>query len=233
MDPPLNCVKPRMMSIIFVCSVQSCSNMSFESPSFKWRRCHIPLTHTIGRPQIKGPHIVYAYEVAVMCHDSWWLLMSCYLTRWMFNLTIRVRSHVWTWTSSLGNEMGVHAEKSCLLRAHSLKSSMFGGRFWGIIDQNHGVSKFLKFNRFTCNWRSVLPIHCMSFFNQTNTCWNVCAGKITKGHFTHETECLWLVHLKHSHWWKRRKRRSRSKFTSNYAWGTNGVCECKMDVKST
>ena len=30
------------------------------------------------------------------------------------------------------------------------------------------------------------------------------------------------------------KRRGRSKFvTSHYAWGTNGVCECKTDVKST
>jgi hypothetical protein len=26
---------------------------------------------------------------------------------------------------------------------------------------------------------------------------------------------------------------SRSKFVTNYTWGTNGVCECKMDVKST
>ena len=33
-----------------------------------------------------------------------------------------------------------------------------------------------------------------------------------------------------THWWKRR---SRSKFASHYAWGTNGVCECKMDVTST
>jgi hypothetical protein len=38
------------------------------------------------------------------------------------------------------------------------------------------------------------------------------------------------LHFKHSHWWKRR---SRSKFVaSHYAWGANGVCECKMDVKS-
>jgi hypothetical protein len=40
----------------------------------------------------------------------------------------------------------------------------------------------------------------------------------------------WPLHFKHSHWWKRR---SRSKFASHYAWGTNKVCECKMDVKST
>ena len=51
-----------------------------------------------------------------------------------------------------------------------------------------------------------------------------------QGHFTHETESPWPLHFKHSHWWKRR---SRSKFASHYAWGTNGVCECKMDVKST
>ena len=49
-------------------------------------------------------------------------------------------------------------------------------------------------------------------------------------HFTHKTESPWPLHFKHSHWWKRR---SRSKFASHYAWGTNGVCECKMDVKST
>ena len=35
------------------------------------------------------------------------------------------------------------------------------------------------------------------------------------------------LHFKHSRWWKRR---SRSKFASHYAWGTNGVCECKMNV---
>ena len=32
------------------------------------------------------------------------------------------------------------------------------------------------------------------------------------------------------HWWKRW---SWSKFASHYAWGTDGVCECNMDVKST
>ena len=41
---------------------------------------------------------------------------------------------------------------------------------------------------------------------------------------------LWMLHFKHSHWWKRR---SQSKSASHYVWGTNGVCECKMDVKST
>jgi len=52
----------------------------------------------------------------------------------------------------------------------------------------------------------------------------------TKGHSTHQTDSPWPLHFKHSHWWKRR---TRSKFaTSHYAWGTNGVCECKMDVKS-
>jgi len=51
-----------------------------------------------------------------------------------------------------------------------------------------------------------------------------------KAHFTHETESPWPLHFKHSHWWKRRVR---SKFASHYAWGTTGVCECLMDVKST
>ena len=51
-----------------------------------------------------------------------------------------------------------------------------------------------------------------------------------KGHFTHKTESPWPLHFKHSHWWKRRRR---SKFASHYVWGTNGVCECKVDVKST
>ena len=52
----------------------------------------------------------------------------------------------------------------------------------------------------------------------------------TKGHSTHETESVWPLHFKHSCWWKRR---NQSEFASHYAWGTNGVCECKMDVKST
>ena len=51
-----------------------------------------------------------------------------------------------------------------------------------------------------------------------------------KGHFTHETRSPWPLHFKYSHWWKGW---SRSKFTSHYTWGTNGACECKMDVKST
>ena len=40
----------------------------------------------------------------------------------------------------------------------------------------------------------------------------------------------YYTRFKHSHWWKMR---SWSKFASHYAWGTNGVCECKKDVKST
>ena len=52
----------------------------------------------------------------------------------------------------------------------------------------------------------------------------------SQSHFTHKTESPWPFHFGHSHWWKRR---SRSKFASHYAWGTNGVCEYKMDVKST
>jgi hypothetical protein len=51
-----------------------------------------------------------------------------------------------------------------------------------------------------------------------------------KGHFTHEAEGLWPMHLKHSCWWKRR---SLSKLDSHCAWGTNKVSGCKMDAKST
>jgi hypothetical protein len=51
-----------------------------------------------------------------------------------------------------------------------------------------------------------------------------------KGHFTHDSESPYLVHSKHSHWWKRR---SWSKFASHYTWGPNKVCECKMDITST
>ena len=50
------------------------------------------------------------------------------------------------------------------------------------------------------------------------------------GHFAHETEGPWPLQFKHSRWWKRR---SRSKFASRYAWGTDRVSECKVDVKST
>jgi len=53
--------------------------------------------------------------------------------------------------------------------------------------------------------------------------------RVVEGHFTHETERPWPLHFKHSHWWKRW---SGSKFASHYAWGTNIVCECEMDVKT-
>ena len=56
-------------------------------------------------------------------------------------------------------------------------------------------------------------------------------GRCTReGQVTHEAEGPWPWHFKHSHWWKGR---SRSRFASRYTWGTDGVCECKMDVKST
>jgi hypothetical protein len=56
--------------------------------------------------------------------------------------------------------------------------------------------------------------------------------RTSKAHvLTHETARPWPLHFKHSHWWKRQ---SQSKFASHHAWGTDGVCECKMmDVKST
>jgi hypothetical protein len=55
--------------------------------------------------------------------------------------------------------------------------------------------------------------------------WAVCV--IMCGSKGHETECLWRVHFKHSHWWKRR---SRVKFAaSHYTWGTNGVSMWMQD----
>ena len=66
--------------------------------------------------------------------------------------------------------------------------------------------------------------------------WRVLLGYKTlgpsyQGHVTHETESPWPLHFKHSRRWRTR---SRSKFaSSHHAWGTNGVCECKMDEKST
>ena len=56
------------------------------------------------------------------------------------------------------------------------------------------------------------------------------ASVTSKSHVTHKTESPWPLDLKHSRWWKRRRR---SKFASHYARGPNRVCECKMDVKST
>ena len=49
-------------------------------------------------------------------------------------------------------------------------------------------------------------------------------------YFTHKTESPLPLQFKHSHWWRRQ---SRSKFTSHYGRGTNGVCECKTDVNPT
>jgi hypothetical protein len=53
---------------------------------------------------------------------------------------------------------------------------------------------------------------------------------LSKGQFTHDIECSWSLHFRHSHWWERWKL---SKFASHYVWGTNGVCGCKMDVMTT
>ena len=51
-----------------------------------------------------------------------------------------------------------------------------------------------------------------------------------RGHFTHEIESLWRDHFKLSDRWKKVEL---VQVRSNYTWGTNRVCECKMDVKST
>ena len=47
-----------------------------------------------------------------------------------------------------------------------------------------------------------------------------------EGYFTHEIESPWPLHFKHPHWWERH---GRSKFTSHYARGTNGVCMWMQD----
>ena len=67
-------------------------------------------------------------------------------------------------------------------------------------------------------------------YSKKKTDWDRYMEPCPKGHFRHETKSPCPLHFKHSHWWKRR---SRSKFASHYAWGTNGTCECKLDVKST
>ena len=53
---------------------------------------------------------------------------------------------------------------------------------------------------------------------------------VWSGPSQHETEGPWPADFTDSHWWARR---SQSKFTSHYTWGTVRVCECKMDVKSS
>ena len=55
-------------------------------------------------------------------------------------------------------------------------------------------------------------------------------GDGTYNRFTQKTEDMWPLHFKHSHGWERR---SWFKCALHYAWGTNWVSECKMDVKST
>ena len=66
-----------------------------------------------------------------------------------------------------------------------------------------------------------IPINCRGLVEK---------NKPLKGRFTHETESMWPIHFTHSHQWKWR---SWSTFASHYPWGTNKICECKMDVKST
>ena len=43
------------------------------------------------------------------------------------------------------------------------------------------------------------------------------------GPLHNEIESPWPFHFKHSHWWERR---SQSKFSSHYAWGTKGDSAC-------
>ena len=79
------------------------------------------------------------------------------------------------------------------------------------------------FSRSRCLFRQC---HHMLFRKHVIPCHNIIMSKTNSP--SHETESPWPIHFKHSHWWKRR---SRSKVSSHYAWGTTGVRECKMDVK--
>ena len=81
---------------------------------------------------------------------------------------------------------------------------------------------FLTLNQFICNY----TIEAANWASSDAVLFHKLRRSIN--HFTHETESPWPVYFKHSHWWKRL---TWSKFASHYAWGTNGVCKCKMDVK--
>jgi hypothetical protein len=70
----------------------------------------------------------------------------------------------------------------------------------------------------------------LSHIPGSNKSWESQQITKAKGHFTHESVSPWPLHSKHSHLWKRQ---SRSKFASHYAWGTDKVCECRMDLKSS
>jgi len=114
--------------------------------------------------------------------------------------------------------------------------------FMGLFDHTNGMVKGPPFcELFIQIWVGVifmalsLSQHVL-IHNAKTIYWATLLGSIegnqpnTKGHFTHLTESPWPLHFKHSHWWKSQRR---SKFASRYAWGTDGVCECKMDVEST
>jgi hypothetical protein len=90
-----------------------------------------------------------------------------------------------------------------------------------------------------CHWEEKIKIKSRWYKIPCGTKYNIQCSRLVfervpceanQGHFTHEIDCPWPIHFKHSHWWKRR---SRSKFTSHYAWGTNKVSERKIDIKST
>ena len=130
--------------------------------------------------------------------------------------------------------------------AHQCRSALGPTRsFMVIIPSSGGTPPFLTFLEGDC-----LFIHCfanhvahhgyqiqLGLFNPRVEClalrplphlksrlsWNV---SHIHGHFTHEIESPWPLHSKHSHWWKRR---SRSKFASHSAWGTNGVSMWMQD----
>ena len=76
-----------------------------------------------------------------------------------------------------------------------------------------------------------LPAHtCVGTLPRWEPMWQYPITLVIKGHFTHEIESPWPLQFKHSYWWKRQ---TQSKIASHYAWGTDGVRECMMNIKST
>ena len=95
-------------------------------------------------------------------------------------------------------------------------------------DLQHMHPKFTKPGRF-CKQSNQLPTKTRDELKDNSIIFSSfdCHIKLRATSHTRLRAC---DHFKHSHWWKRR---SRSKFALDYAWETNGVCECKMDIKST
>ena len=126
------------------------------------------------------------------------------------------------WLTKLHSETGVFEVRTCAAPSNSSGPSVTSD--W--ISLCHSLGHYFPplchkfYYQFVCFYAA----------NSNHHGYSSSARDGHQGHFTHKTECPWPMHFKHSHRWKRR---SLSEFASHYAWGTNGVCECKIDVKST